>query len=221
MSNLKLSDEIYQTLKSSILNNDLKQGERLIETNISKKLNVSRTPVREALRKLEKDGLIKSYPRRGSVVSELNIEDCIELYEVREALESLAIVLIVKNINISEINLLKDIVIKMEEEIKNKRYENLKELHKTWSDTILHLTENKLLKDQLFEIYQHFGRIRKISLYDHKQSINAYKEVKYILSSIIDNDIEKVEFYSKNHVKNAKERFIETMKDNEKIKKIS
>ncbi len=86
----KLKEKVYSTVKTRILNFELKPGEKFFETEISADLGVSRTPVREALNRLEHEGLIKSLPNRGYCVSDVTASEIEELYEIREALEVLA-----------------------------------------------------------------------------------------------------------------------------------
>lgn len=88
---LPLRDVVFQTLRQAILRGELRPGERLMEIHLAQKLGVSRTPVREAIRKLELDGLVLMIPRKGAVVAEITISDLEDVLEVRMALEELAV----------------------------------------------------------------------------------------------------------------------------------
>jgi DNA-binding GntR family transcriptional regulator len=87
----KLKEKVYSTMKKRILSFELKPGERFFETEIAENIGVSRTPIREALSRLEQEGLIKSLPKRGYAVSDVTAREIEELYEIREALEVLAL----------------------------------------------------------------------------------------------------------------------------------
>lgn len=206
-SKLSMSEKVYIKIKNDILDNRLKPGEKLIEENLAEELNVSRTPVREALKQLDQDGLITYYPRRGSVVSQISIKDAQELYEVREALEGLAIKLICLNIDTQSLKILEDLVASMEEATLRNDYEKVKLLHSQWTEAILSLTKNDLLKSYLMSVTKNLGRLRKISLYEPEQSIDAYKETKDILRAIINNDSDESERLARLHVRNARKRF--------------
>lgn len=206
-SKLSMSEKVYIKIKNDILDNKLKPGEKLIEENLAEELNVSRTPVREALKQLDQDGLITYYPRRGSVVSQISIKDAQELYEVREALEGLAIKLICLNIDTQSLKILEDLVASMEEATLRNDYEKVKLLHSQWTEAILSLTKNDLLKSYLMSVTKNLGRLRKISLYEPEQSIDAYKETKDILRAIINNDSDESERLARLHVRNARKRF--------------
>lgn len=90
-SELPLRDVVFRTLRRQILMGELKPGERLMEVKLTKRLGVSRTPVREAIHMLETEGLAKVVPRRGATVSDITEEDLQDVLEVRCALEELAV----------------------------------------------------------------------------------------------------------------------------------
>jgi DNA-binding GntR family transcriptional regulator len=92
-----LKEKVYTTIKKRILNFELKPGEKIFETEIADDLGVSRTPLREAFNKLEQEGLIKTLPNKGYFVSNVTVTEIEELYEIREALEVLAIRAAAKN----------------------------------------------------------------------------------------------------------------------------
>ena len=87
----KLREKVYSAMRKRILCFELKPGERFFETEIAENLGVSRTPIREALSRLEQEGLIKSLPKRGYAVSDVTAREIEELYEIREALEVMAL----------------------------------------------------------------------------------------------------------------------------------
>src|SRR2546423_13163446 len=85
-----LQEKVYDHLKQAILAGEIEPGERLLETRLAQSLGVSRIPVREAIRKLEREGLIVVFPRRGVYASSLSPRDVDEVYAVRAVLEGLA-----------------------------------------------------------------------------------------------------------------------------------
>lgn len=212
-----MSEKVYEKLKLDILNNKLKPGHKLIEMDISEELKVSRTPIREALKSLEQDGLVTNFPRRGSIVSEVSIEDALELYEVREYLEGLSVKLICMNVTRNEMKVLEDIVEEMETSISVKDHHKLYKLHSKWTETIIELTKNKYLKIQMIGLFENLVRLRRISLHNIKHTTLAYKETKDILEALIVGDELECERLARLHVRNAKQRFIENINEN-KIK---
>ncbi len=207
-----ISEEVYEKIKMKILKNILVPGERLIELELAEDLSVSRTPVREALKQLEQDGLITYYPRKGSIVSEVSVEDALELYEVREYLEGLAVKIVCLNISRKEIRTLEEIVKEMENQINLKDHEKLKKLHAQWSEAIINMADNKYLRTTMISLYENLGRISRVSLYYWEQSTIAYKEIKHILESIIEGDEKESEELARVHVRNAKDRYLSNIK---------
>jgi holo-ACP synthase len=206
-SKISMSEKVYQRIKSDILDNKLKPGEKLIEENLANEFNVSRTPVREALKQLDQDGLITYYPRRGSVVSQISMKDAQELYEIREVLEGLAIRRICMEVNSHNIKLLDNIITSMDKAIESNDYSSMEKLHRNWTEATLEMTNNELLKSYLLSVTKNLGRLRKISLYRPVQSIDAYKETKDIYNAIANNDPDESERLAKLHVRNARKRF--------------
>ena len=88
---LPLRDVVFNTLRQAILRGELKPGERLMEIQLANKLGVSRTPIREAIRKLELEGLVLMIPRKGAEVAEITEKSLKDVLEVRRALEELAV----------------------------------------------------------------------------------------------------------------------------------
>ena len=105
---LPLRDVVFNTLRQAILRGELKPGERLMEIQLANKLGVSRTPIREALRKLELEGLVNMVPRKGAEVADITEKSLRDVLEVRKALEELSVQLACEKITEEEIEELKD-----------------------------------------------------------------------------------------------------------------
>ncbi len=88
---LPLRDVVFTTLRNAILRGDLKPGERLMEMHLANKLGVSRTPIREAIRMLEKEGLAVTIPRKGAQVARMSEKDLQDVLEIRDALDELSV----------------------------------------------------------------------------------------------------------------------------------
>ncbi len=98
-----LRDVVFNTLREAILRGDLKPGERLMEVQLASSLGVSRTPVREAIRKLEIEGMAVTMPRRGAVVAKMTEKDMADVLQVRRALEELAGEVACEQISMSQV----------------------------------------------------------------------------------------------------------------------
>lgn len=100
-----LSKYAVDYIKDSILKGKLKSGDRLIENDLSKDLGISRGPLREGIRELEKSGIVTNYPRRGTYISEFTSEDIKEIFDVRLLLENDIIDILIKEEKITEENI--------------------------------------------------------------------------------------------------------------------
>ncbi len=105
-----LSDYVADQLRQAILAGQLKPNERLVEQEIAERMQTSRGPVRDGIKTLEAEGLIVRQPHRGAFVSQLHLEDFMEIYTLREALETLAIRCAIKNATVGQLDILTDIV---------------------------------------------------------------------------------------------------------------
>ena len=109
MSSCKpLREIVFETIRNAIINGDLKPGQRLMEVQLAEQLGVSRTPVRESIRKLELEGLVKMVPRKGAYVTPMSIEDLKEMMEIRRALEALSAELAAQNATEADVKKLKE-----------------------------------------------------------------------------------------------------------------
>ncbi len=104
----------YETLKHAIITGELPAGSRIVETEYAERMHISRTPLREALRKLERDGLVEYMLRRGVVVRAFTLADVEEIYTIRNALEMLTLPAIIKNATAEDIRRLRAILDEMD-----------------------------------------------------------------------------------------------------------
>jgi len=103
IEHVRLAEKVYEKIKDKILEEDLSPGRRLISDQLAEEMGVSRTPVKEALLRLEKEGFVVSIPRRGIYVKKFSLAEVKEIYEIREALEVLAVRLAAPLINEKQI----------------------------------------------------------------------------------------------------------------------
>ncbi|KIL46747.1 GntR family transcriptional regulator [Jeotgalibacillus soli] len=149
---LSYHDQVHQTLKEMIIVGDYKPGERLYEAKIAREFEVSRSPVREAIRTLEQEGLLILDDRSRIFVYKPSIKDAVEIYECRQVLESLAVSLATQHAMEEEIMKIEMIISRSHElYIANHRDSPLEILHlnSAYHDAIIHASKNKRLEKQL------------------------------------------------------------------------
>ena len=103
---LSLKDRVYQNIKFQIIRGNLKPGTRLLEEELSKAMNISRAPIREAFNRLEKEGFVTIIPRKGAAVSDITAQMIEDIFEIRETLESLAVKKSIDKISIEKLEIL-------------------------------------------------------------------------------------------------------------------
>lgn len=142
---LPLRDVVFQTLRQAILLGKLKPGERLMEIQLAKKLGVSRTPIREAIRKLELEGLVLTIPRKGAEVAEITEKSMRDVLEVRRNLEALAVQLACERMQYRQIEELKKAAADFREIINSGDVTKIAEADVAFHDIVYMATDNQRL----------------------------------------------------------------------------
>lgn len=212
-----IRETVLREIRNAIFENRLKPGDRLVENVIASSMGVSRTPVREALRQLEIEGLAVNVPRKGTLVKGISIDDAMEIYDLREVLEGLAVRLACLNISRVEIRRLKEIIDIMEFNMNANNSVDYFKAHNEFNNIILNATKNKRLVEQLQIIYEYLKSLRKVSLVDESKRQDVLKEHKDIVESIDSGNEELAEQQARIHVSSAKKRFTASYVANAKI----
>ncbi|ADK16099.1 MULTISPECIES: GntR family transcriptional regulator [Clostridium] len=199
---------VFERLRKAIIDGNLEPGDRLVETFIAENMGVSRTPVREAFRQLEIEGLAENIPRKGTIVKGISKEDIIEIYQIREVLEGLAFRLTCSRISEEQIVELKEKICKMDQYIGDENIAQYWSVHGEFHNIILYLTGNKRLIDQMKQIYQYLSKLRKATLVMDKRREQAMKEHKELIEAFEKKDEKLAEKIGRKHTINAK-KFIE------------
>lgn len=157
---IPLRDVVFNTLRQAIIKGDLQPGERLLEIQLADKLGVSRTPVREAIRKLELEGLVTMMPRRGATVSGITIKHLKDVLEIREALEELAMELACKRMTKEQLQeLRKEEKLLSSKENSDNAFE-LSDIDEKFHELIYQSTGNERLIQMLANLREQMYRYR-------------------------------------------------------------
>lgn len=157
---LPLRDVVFETLRRAILMGELEPGERLMELQLSEKLGVSRTPIREAIRKLELEGLVTMIPRKGAAVAQITEQDLQDVLEVRASLEELAVELACKRISEEELARLHTCLEEFRHVLQSKEVTKIAEKDVEFHDIIIHSTGNRRLVQMLNNLREQMYRYR-------------------------------------------------------------
>lgn len=206
-----LPRKVYYSLQKAILNGNIKPGGRLIEDELSKMLKVSRAPIREAFRLLEKDGFIKIVPRKGAIVQSISKEDISDIYEIRTVLEGLAAKLFCERSTDEDLNKLQMIYKNMETALKNNRIQKYRKLNREFHEIFINGSNNKKVK----EIYENFRKqidwFQRVTLSSVRRPVISLKEHKKILEAFLRNDPRRAEREARQHVEHAARIYLETI----------
>lgn len=199
---LPLRDVVFHTLREAILKGDLKPGERLMELQLADKLGVSRTPIREAIRMLQQEGLAVTIPRRGAEVAKMTEKDMEDVLQIREALEILAVRLASEKITEDEIAQLEEKVSEFEEVLTTGDVKLIAQTDVDFHDIIYNAAENPKLVTMLNNLREQIYRYRVEYLKDAAIYPRLVAEHKEIIRGLKNRDKEFVVGKMKEHMDN-------------------
>ena len=213
---LPLRDVVFNTLRQAILKGELKPGERLMEIQLANKLGVSRHPIREAIRKLELEGLVLMIPRKGAEVAEITRQDMEDVLEVRTALEELAVKDACDHITDAQLSELK----KASNEFKKALLEGKDlvtcadaDMH--FHDVILSATNNRRLIQMLNNLSEQMYRYRMEYLKDERTHKTLIEEHDAIRRALKKHDKVKAGAAIRVHIDNQKRSILESLTEKE------
>lgn len=179
-----LSNLVYRDLKEKILKNKLLPGDKLIEMEIASNLGVSRTPVREALKKLEEDGLVTSFPRKSFIVSKISVKEAKNLYIVRKSLEPLAVELLAQKGLGENTKYFQDINEELRLAIENKDEELAQNLIIEWNMALVSCLNNDILVEVMNMINKRLYRFGNFIFRDKENYKKHYNNLQKVYNLI-------------------------------------
>ena len=208
---LPLRDVVFNTLRQEILTGKLKPGERLMEIHLANKLGVSRTPIREAIRKLELEGLVIMIPRRGAEVAQISWKSLKDVLEVRRALDVLAIELACERMTQEELESLYHACESFEEATKTKDTRKIAEADVAFHDMIVASTGNKRLVQLVNNLSEQMYRYRFEYIKDSNQHQMLVQEHKEMYQHIKSADKVAAASVVRKHIDNQEEAIIKQL----------
>ncbi len=198
-----LHSRVYNRIRNDILNGVYEPGESLVELKLSEELGVSRTPVREALRQLELEGLVQSVPNKGATVRGVTEQDIQDIYTIRMLIEGLAARWAAEKITTEELEELKEAVDLEEFYTTKSNYGNLLRFDTRFHDIIFKASKSKPLMYTLSTFHRYVQKARRVSMSSPERAAEVLQEHKAILQAIIDRDADRAEKLMTEHVRNA------------------
>lgn len=199
---LPLRDVVFNTLREAILRGDLKPGERLMELQLASKLGVSRTPIREAIRMLEQEGLAVTMPRKGAEVAKMTLKGMEDVLEIRGALDELASQLACERISQEQLELLETRKEEFEASLKTGDVKLIAEADVKFHDVIYDATGNPRLVSLLNNLREQIYRYRVEYIKDANNHPVLIKEHEAIYNSLLNRNKEGAMLSIREHVEN-------------------
>ena len=212
---LPLRDVVFNTLRQAILKGELKPGERLLEIALAERLGVSRTPVREAMRKLEQEGLVVMIPRRGAQVASITEKDLNDVLEVRIALENVAIEKACARMTEEEMRRLWLAAKEFEHTIAEGNLVKLAEADVAFHEVIYKSSDNRRLNQVLNNLREQIYRYRVEYLKEDESRNRLVKEHEKITRAIKERDVKAAQELSFEHLENQRMGIIQAIRAEE------
>lgn len=209
---LPLRDVVFNTLRQEILTGRLKPGERLMEIHLANKLGVSRTPIREAIRKLELEGLVIMIPRRGAEVAQITLKSLKDVMEVRCALDVLAIELACERMDAETLANLLAACENFSTAVQTKDTRKMAEADVAFHDIIVHSTGNTRLIQLVNNLSEQMYRYRFEYLKDITSHEMLEKEHEEMYQSILKKDKVSAAEVVRKHIRNQEEAIIRQLR---------
>lgn len=205
---LPLRDVVFNTLRQAILRGEMEPGERLMEIQLAQKLGVSRTPIREAIRKLELEGLVVMIPRKGAEVAHITEKDMRDVLEVRCTLEELAVTLACKNVTDERISELIAANKVFEAAIISKDVVNIVDADVQFHDIIYAMTDNVRLIQIINKLREQMYRYRLEYVKDARTHSILISEHNDIIEQLSKKNVEAAKSVVRQHINNQEKGIV-------------
>ncbi|WP_141432639.1 GntR family transcriptional regulator [Bacillus sp. 03113] len=204
---LSIREHVYRFIKDMILNGEYKSGDRLIERELAEKLNISRTPIREALFRLETQGFVKTVPRKGVVVSDVSEKEVIEVFTILSSLEVLSAKLAAQRMS-------PELIAEFDEKIAELEAfeigadDDYEKKHIDTNYLIYKASQSQKLSEILSGLIEHIQMSASMGYETPGRRSESLREHIDIMKAIRNGEVEMAEYLTKIHIENAKKAYI-------------
>ena len=205
MESRPIREIAYDVLKKAIITGEIPAGERIVETEYAERLHISRTPLREALRKLERDGLVEYMLRRGVVVRAFTISDVEEIYTIRNCLEMLTLPAIIQNATAEDIRHLRSLLDEMDPLNENNDIASLSPRARAFHSYLTGISGQKRIIRAIEGQDEYITRFSALSIAKEDRRAAAHQEHHRLVDYVEARDLEKFEKLMRKHIERSKE----------------
>jgi DNA-binding GntR family transcriptional regulator len=211
-SNLSLGNQAYEELKRIILEGQVNPGEKIKEGEIAQALGISRTPVREAINRLEKEGFIEIFPQRGAFVVQFSAKDVFELFLIRENLEGLAAAMAAEKVREGSLAKLESCIEGFKEPFTEKDVQRYAREDLKFHQTIVMLSEARRLISLISTLHDHIRIFRLTTRGLSARMKSSLQEHLEIMKALRGRNPEEAERRMRHHIRNVRDGVMENIK---------
>ena len=213
-----LRELVFENIRQAIVKGIFAPGERLMEIQLADDLGVSRTPVREAIHKLELEGFVVMIPRRGTYVANLSIKDINDVYEIRISLDVLAAGLAAERIEPEELEELNRLLLEISEAARTGPMDKIVRLDTAFHDVLYKASRNDRLRNIINNLREQITGIRGTSMRYPGRLADTLEEHRALVDSIAARDSERAQAAARIHLENAEHTLLKAMAEEQQAK---
>jgi len=211
------SEAVYERLRQDIIDGKLKPGERIVMSDLSKDFGFSEIPIREAVRRLESEGLLYVTPHVGPIVSTIDEDEVTEIYLIRIELESLAAKLATPHLSDTDLDFLDKKIQEMESAIRRQNYEKLGPLNKDFHLRIYRAAPHRLLYKLIVDLWEKVQRTRSVFALVPERAVPAVKEHREIAKALKSKDADLVGKLVKEQKRNSMRALVDYLEESRNL----
>ncbi|WP_134700930.1 GntR family transcriptional regulator [Ammoniphilus sp. YIM 78166] len=206
-----IREKVYQYLKNEILSGELKTGERLVERELADRLKISRTPIREALLRLESQGFVTTVPRKGVIVSQISREQVLEVFSILSALEVMAVQLATERLDEATLQELDQLIAETDRLTEREEDQEISQFHIRTNDFLYRAAKSPRLHDMLKDLVDYIRAFAHIGYEVPGRMQQALKEHKDILLAVRAGQAELAMKLTRDHIEYSRNAYIHTI----------
>lgn len=204
-----IRDRAFLYIKEAIIRGEFKAGERLVERVLAEKLNISRTPIREALLRLETQRFVRTVPRRGVIVNDISSSELVEIFMILSALEAMAVRLACQKMTPEMKAKFDDLIARTEDVIAREDYAQAEAVNIDYNRLVGEAARNARLREMLRDLRDYVRAFSRIAFSKRERIMQALKEHRDILVAVRNGEAALAENYAVIHLEKSKKAFLE------------
>lgn len=204
-----IRDRAFLYIKEAIIRGEFKAGERLVERVLAEKLNISRTPIREALLRLETQRFVRTVPRRGVIVNDISSSELVEIFMILAGLEAMAVRLACQKMTPEMKGRFDTLIARTEDVIAREDYEQAETVNMQYNALIGEAARNARLREMLRDLRDYVRAFSRIAFANRARVMQALKEHRDILVAVRNGEAALAENYAVIHLEQSKKAFLD------------